>query len=130
MLHYEGRTSFEDFLKQVALELASRPEHKLNAYFMATDCGLKSYARSKRKLEIYAYLNKMELVKGEYKGFDEKQLGLKMPFTSALQLKAKWLELLSPERHLTASCGCSIFVSDGQAVDIRVLPVTSKLGFE
>ena len=129
MLHYEGRESFEDFLKRVSVQLSEW--HTANAYFMATDCGLNSYSQTCRKLKRYAGMHTcFTFVEDKLSESDQAQAGLKVKINSALEIKQLWHALMSPQNRLTAKCGCSIFVSDGQGVDIRVLPETSKLGFE
>ena len=130
MLHYEGREPFEDFLKRVAVELAGWGGIA-NAYFMATDCGLDSYSQTCRKLKRYAGMHTcFTFVEDKLSESDQAQAGLKVKINSALEIKQLWHALMSPQNRLTAKCGCSIFVSDGQGVDIRVLPTTHKLGFE
>lgn len=141
MLTYEGRSSFDEFLAEVQKLVDKQPRvgiPKVNAYFMATDCGLKTFGRTKQKLEKFAEDHKLTEVtvvatkdmKFARRYNEEPQVGLKVPVTSSGDLKVKWLQVVDPKSKLTASCGCSIFISDGQGIDIKVLEPNSHLEIE
>ena len=94
-------------------------------YLVATSCGMKSPSRTATKLREYATRNRgiryTDLESYE-SGRNGKEKIIKTPaLTCLINSPDAFVHLWNDAARIRASCGCSVFISDGQAVDIRVI---------
>ena len=117
---FDGSSEWEEFLKEVD-SLIPQWGGCAKVYFFATSCGLESYKISKNKLGNFEWGNSRYVALAKnIQGF-EPSLALKTHVSSAEELKKCFFEV----NKLRAKCGCSIFISDGQEINIQVM--SSKL---
>ncbi len=107
--------------------LAEKGEARV--YIVATSCGMRSPGSTMTKIMDFANLHGIRYVDLESEEWNGKK-GTKIVKTPALRIKVKsteaFLNLWKDAVKLRSrSCGCSVFYSDGQAYDIRVMSTDS-----
>lgn len=106
---------------------------KARVYFCATSCGLDSRTSSRNKMfkwiqRNWQYRAKLINVPDKRgKGYTEEGiLAIRIDITRTTDFIKTWVDLNT----LRARCGCSIFISDGQEVNVRVMSPHEVLALE
>lgn len=125
MISYEGNRAWSEFENEVKEQL--KLHVALKTYFFATGCGLDSYNFSRRKLIAFSGQHP------DFKFVEEKRephvvpsMALVTFISSVADLNSKWEKVM----RLSAKCGCSIFLSDGQEIEISIIEPDHVLAIE
>ena len=106
---------------------------KARVYFCATSCGLNNRASTRNKMKKWIRKNiqhntrLIDVPDKRGRGWTEEGiLAIRIDITTITDFIKTWVDLNT----LRAKCGDSIFISDGQEVEVKVIQPNSILAIE